>query len=160
MKSVPVAILCQMWIPSIHDTMPRSEVLNWAPIEAWINFNTCSSFPASNLSSTYTGIMIMDLPHWKVKTQWSACVWQKLIQIRKSCRVVLWAGKSSMVYQACILSNYWVSGSPSHIPNTLSHSFSIFPMVCVRVHQIPDSACQEHQTLAVSSTTNIGFLKN
>ena len=91
----------------------------------------------------------------------------------------LWAGKSSMPYQACISSNYQVSGSPSHIPNTLPHSFPIFPifstshagtclsrncqiipMVCVHICQILDSACQEHHTLATSGTTNIGFLKN
>ena len=37
MKSVPAAILCRMRIPSIHNAMPRSEVLNQAPIEAWID---------------------------------------------------------------------------------------------------------------------------
>ena len=41
---------------------------------------------------------------------------------------MLWAGKGSMAYQACILSNYQVSGSPSCIPNTLPHSFPIFPI--------------------------------
>ena len=92
---------------------------------------------------------------------------------------VLWVGKSSMAYQAHILSNYQVSGSPSCIPNTLPHSFPIFPYfllpmlectcleiaelvptVCVRIHRILDSACQECQTPATSGTTNIGFLKN
>ena len=86
---------------------------------------------------------------------------------------------SFMPYQARISPNYWVSGSPSCIPNTLPHSFPIFPIfstsharmrlsgncrivptVCVCICQIPDLACQECQTPATSGTTNIGFLKN
>ena len=50
---------------------------------------------------------------------------------------MVWAGKSSMVYQAHILSNYWVSGSPSCIPNTLPHSFPFFLL------PMPECACPE-----------------
>ena len=52
----------------------------------------------------------------------------------------LWVGKRFMPYQARILPIYWVSGSPSCIPNTLPHSFPIFPIFLL---PMPEHACLE-----------------
>src|SRR5258708_26231323 len=69
-------------MPRIHDATPRSEDLKQVPMEFWIESNSCSSFPASSLSSTYMGMMMMDQPHSKMKTEWSACVHWKPSWIR------------------------------------------------------------------------------
>src|SRR5258708_31165831 len=85
MERVPASMSWWMHMPRTQDAVPRSEDLKRAPMESWRESSRRSLFPASSLSSTYTGIiMMMEQPCSKTKTEWSACVHRKPIQIRKA----------------------------------------------------------------------------
>ena len=82
---------------------------------------------------------------WSFK-EWTSCQGHTLphlwwiLEISWTDLCTLWVGKSFMPYQACILPNYWVSGSPSRIPNTLPHSFPISPIFPL---PMPEHTCPE-----------------
>ncbi len=92
MERVLASMSWWMHMPRTQDVVLRSEDLKQAPMESWRESSRHSLFPASSLSSTYTGIMTMEWPHSKMKTEWSACMRWKPIQIRKA-----W----SVAYHSC-----------------------------------------------------------
>src|SRR5258708_1172837 len=69
MERVLASVLWWMCMPRTQDTIPRSEDLKWVPMESWIESKRCSLFLASNLSSTYMGMMTIDCPCSKTKNR-------------------------------------------------------------------------------------------